>query len=54
MYRIKGGKTRREVAEQRMINRLRGKNVRLDNKVNPIGPGRSKLLKSTKRNWRGL
>ncbi|QNP56488.1 DNRLRE domain-containing protein [Tessaracoccus defluvii] len=52
-YVVKGTKTRREVAEQRMINKLGGKRNLL-NKVNPIGPKRQHLLRSTKRNWRGL
>lgn len=52
-YRIKGSKLRREVAEQRMINRLGGKS-RLDNKVNPIGPARAWAMKAFKKNWRGL
>lgn len=54
VYRVRGGKTRREIAEQRMTNRLRGKGVKLENRVNPIGKRRQHLLKSTRRNWRGL
>ncbi len=55
VYRIKGGKTRREVAEQRMIKRHGGiRGGKLANKVNPIGERRKKLLETTGRNWRGL
>jgi len=53
VYRVKGNKTWREVAEQRMINRLGG-NGRLENVRNPIGPKRQHLMRSTPRNWRGL
>lgn len=52
-YVIKGGKNRREVAEQRMINRLGGKAALLK-EVDPVGPRRQHLLSSTRKNWRGL
>ena len=40
---VTGGKTSREIQEQRRINSLGG--VRnLENKINPIGPNRSHLL----------
>ena len=55
VYRVSGGKVRREVAEQRMINRLGGiyKNGKrnLANIRNPIGARRSYLMRSTPRNW---
>ena len=58
VYRVSGGKVRREVAEQRMINRLGGiyKNGKrnLANIRNPIGARRSYLMRSTPRNWRRL
>lgn len=50
---VKGGKARREVAEQRMINRLGGIR-RLENKVNPIGPRRQHLMSRYPRNIRGV
>lgn len=40
VYRIKGSRLRREVAEQRMINRMGGIR-RLANKLNPVGPRRA-------------
>jgi RHS repeat-associated protein len=40
---VLGGKTAREIAEQRRINQLGGI-VNLENKVNPIGPARLHLL----------
>jgi len=46
VYRVKGGKTAREIAEQRKINRYGGiKGGRLHNKVNPIGPRRQHLMR---------
>lgn len=43
---VKGGKTKREIAEQRKINELREKGVVLINKVNPLGPKRWDLLRT--------
>jgi hypothetical protein len=40
---VLGGKTAREIAEQRRIDQLGGI-VNLENKVNPIGPARQHLL----------
>lgn len=53
VYRVDGSKLRREVAEQRMINRLGGIR-RLDNKVNPIGKRRQWAMHKYPRNRRGL
>ncbi len=53
VYRVPGNRTRREVAEQRMINRMGGKR-NLANHRNPIGARRQHLMRSTPRNWRGL
>lgn len=42
---VKGGKTAREIAEQRRIDELGGvKSGNLENKRNPIGPARSHLM----------
>ena len=54
VYRVKGGKTRREVAEQCMIDKLRKRGKRLENKVNQIGVRRKHLMSSTPKNWRGI
>jgi hypothetical protein len=44
---VLGGKTTREIAEQTRINELGGiKN--LENKVNPIGPNRQHLMRTSK------
>jgi RHS repeat-associated protein len=53
VHRIDGNKTRREVAEQRLINRHGGIG-NLRNQRNPIGARRAHLLHSTPKNWRGL
>lgn len=54
VYRVKCGKTRREVAEQHMIDKLRKRGKRLEDIVNPIGVRRKHLMSSTPKNWRGL
>lgn len=43
VHRVKGGKLQREIAEQRMIDRLGGIQ-KLDNVRNPIGPKRRHLM----------
>jgi RHS repeat-associated protein len=53
VYRVRGSKLRREVAEQRMINRHGGLS-RLENVVNPIGKKRRWALDRFRKNWRGL
>ncbi|WP_325438029.1 RHS repeat-associated core domain-containing protein [Nitrosomonas europaea] len=59
VYEVLGGKTSREVAEQRMINQ-KGGIASLENVVNPVGPARSSLMgngilgqitKSNEMNW---
>jgi hypothetical protein len=52
--RIAGTRARREVAEQRMINRMVRQGRTLENKVNPIGKARRGLLHSYPRNMIGL
>lgn len=41
---VRGGKLEREIAEQRMIDRLAGI-ARLEDKRNPIGPNRRHLMR---------
>lgn len=52
VYRVNGGRVRREVAEQRIVNR-HGGITHLANKRNPLGARRQPLLNTTARNWRG-
>ncbi|MBT0774218.1 GIY-YIG nuclease family protein [Kineosporia sp. J2-2] len=52
-FSVSGGKLRREIAEQRMIERLGGVE-NLENVNNPIGPLRRHLMKLVPRNKDGL
>lgn len=45
---VEGGKTAREVAEQKRINELGGV-TNLENKVNPIGPRRQHIMNNEKK-----
>lgn len=53
VYRVPGGKLRRGVAEQRMINRLGGIG-RLENRINPIGIKHEWAMSRYSRNLWGI